>query len=177
MAHIAFANDAALRRILRHFVRAHHHAITAADALVVEMPDNAGRRILVVGEHGTARGAGGFEAMMAGGGDNLLEWFDAIAAARLRHERFAKKRADFAPRFAVIESVEGMACGYARLTAATAIEIHFEGVLLARARRGEGNELAIARGDNFVAFVGACESFDGRELPLLGEQFIDQSAG
>ena len=42
-AHVALAHDAALLAELRHLVRAGEHAVLAADALVVQVPDDAGR--------------------------------------------------------------------------------------------------------------------------------------
>ena len=72
VTHVALADDAALGGILRHFVRTFHHAILAADALVIEMTHDAGDGVFVVGEHGAAVGAGGIGTVMAGGGDVLL---------------------------------------------------------------------------------------------------------
>jgi hypothetical protein len=39
-AHIAFANNAQARGVPRHFVRALENAVLAADALVIEMPND-----------------------------------------------------------------------------------------------------------------------------------------
>src|SRR5262245_51954754 len=45
-AHVALADDAALAVELRHLVRTGEHAVLAADALIVEVADDAGGRIL-----------------------------------------------------------------------------------------------------------------------------------
>ena len=72
-AHVAHADDAALEGILRHFVRTFHHAVLAADTLIIEMPHCAGDGVFIVGEHGATICAAGVGAVMAGGGDVLLK--------------------------------------------------------------------------------------------------------
>jgi hypothetical protein len=63
--------------------------------------------------------------MMAGGGDML-------------HQRIRggppQKQADVTPRFTLVQTIERMARGHARLAAGAAIQVHFEGVLLPRPR-------------------------------------------
>ena len=72
-AHVALADDAEPVGVMRHFVRAFENAILAADALVIEMANDAGGRILFVGEHRATIEASRIEAMMASGGDGLLK--------------------------------------------------------------------------------------------------------
>ena len=80
MAHVALADDAALFRILRDVVGALEDAVGTADALVVEMADDAGVRILFIGADRTAVHAARVLAMVAGGGDGLLPGGRVIAA-------------------------------------------------------------------------------------------------
>ena len=72
-AQIAFTDDAEARGILRHFVGALEDAILAADALIIEVPDDAGGWIFFVGEHGASIEAGRIDAVMTRGRDGLLE--------------------------------------------------------------------------------------------------------
>src|ERR1044071_6335552 len=105
VAHVAFADDAAGAGIPRHFVGTHEDAILAADALVIQVADDAGERILVIGQHRAAVGASGIGTMMAGGGDRL--------EMRLG-PRAADQEADAAPGLVLVQAVEGVAGGGAR---------------------------------------------------------------
>jgi hypothetical protein len=67
MAHVAFADDATLLRIFRNIVRTFENTILAADALVIEMADDAGVRIFLVREDRAAIETGRVDAMVAGG--------------------------------------------------------------------------------------------------------------
>ena len=58
--------------VLRHVVRAGQRAVLAAEALIVEVLDDAGDRILLVGVHRAAVHARRIEAVMAGRRDGLL---------------------------------------------------------------------------------------------------------
>ena len=73
-AHVALAHDSQRRIVLRHFVRAFEHAILAADALIIEVPDDAGRGIFFVSEHRATRQATRIDAMMARSRDCCLKW-------------------------------------------------------------------------------------------------------
>lgn len=72
VAHVAFSNDAAFFRILGNIVGALEDAVGAADALVVEVADDAGIGVLFIGSDGAAIEAAGIGAVVAGGGDGLL---------------------------------------------------------------------------------------------------------
>src|SRR6185436_11929061 len=120
-AHVTFAHDAPRLGILRHIVRAHHHAVLAANALVIEMAHDARDRILVVGEHRAAIKARRVNTMMTRRRDDLLKRCAPIGRGQ---------PADAAPGFLLIEPVERMACGYASLAAAALVEVHLERVLL-----------------------------------------------
>ena len=48
IAHVAFANDPQPAGIARHVVRAFHDAVLAADALIIQVANDAGNRILLV---------------------------------------------------------------------------------------------------------------------------------
>ena len=146
VAKIAFPDDAPPRRIARDFVRTFHHAITAADALIVEMPDDSGRGILFIREHRATEEAGRFDAMMTGGGDGALNREHLVAGrrtGRARDRDLAEQHPDIPPALVVVESVQRMTCRDAALASGTPVEVDLEGVLLARARCGEGNQIAI----------------------------------
>src|SRR5438876_2109964 len=51
-----------------------HHAILATDALIIQMPHDAGRRILLVGQHRATIQACWIDAMMTRARDHLLKW-------------------------------------------------------------------------------------------------------
>ena len=70
-AHVAFANDAQARGILGSIVGTLHDTVLATDALIVEVADDTGDRVFVVGEHGATVQTTGIDAMVAGGGDVL----------------------------------------------------------------------------------------------------------
>src|SRR5258708_38057119 len=72
IAHVAFANDAQARGVLRHLVRALHDAVLATHALVIEMAHNASEGIFFVGQDRTAAEAAGIDTMVTSGGDVLL---------------------------------------------------------------------------------------------------------
>jgi len=69
------------------------------------MADDASQGVFVVGQHGTTEQAGGVNAVMARRGDRLLQWHNAIAALWFGRQHLAKQRANFAPRFAVIQPI------------------------------------------------------------------------
>lgn len=73
VAHVAFADDAAFFRIFGDVVGALEDAVFAADALIIEMADDAGVGFLFVSADGTAIEAFRVEAVVAGGGNGLLE--------------------------------------------------------------------------------------------------------
>src|SRR5207302_4722863 len=136
-------------------------------ALVIEMADDAGDGVLVIGEHGAAVEAGGINAMMTGRGDVLLERRAPVGRGEL---------ADAAPGFVLVETVERVTRGHARLAPGTFVEVHLEGVLLTGRGRGEREQIAIARGGDRVGVVRAGKSFHRREFALLGEQFVNERA-
>jgi hypothetical protein len=137
--------------------------------LVVEMANDARGGILFVGEHRTAVEATRINAVMARRGDSLGERLSPILADQQPH---------VAPGFIVVESVQGMAGGDARLAAAAFVEVHLEGVLLAgRGRSGrEKATIAAIAGGQLIAFMRARELLDGGELLLLGQKRIEQGA-
>ena len=69
--HVAFANDAKLMTVLRHFVGAHHRAVLAADTLVIEVFDDTAFGILLICLDWTALETPRVKAMMASSGDML----------------------------------------------------------------------------------------------------------
>ncbi len=73
VAHVALADDAFGGAVTRDIVGTFEDAVLAADTLVVQVADDAGDRVFFKSEHGAADHAGGFDAMVAGGGDVLHE--------------------------------------------------------------------------------------------------------
>src|SRR5690606_34712944 len=124
VAHVALPHDAEAFRVLRHVVRALQDAVTASDALVVEVADDAGNRILFVREDGAAAGASRGRAMVACAGDRLLERVLFVAP---------DEKSDVAPGLLVIETVQCMASGDAGLAARARVQVDLEGILLADA--------------------------------------------
>src|SRR2546425_5017513 len=129
-AHVALAHDAARRRIFRHFIWARENAVLAADALIVQVTNNPGARVLFIREHGAAREAAGVDAMMARSRDNLLEWIAPIVA---------DQQASLSPGFALVQAVKGMARRDARFATAAFVEVDLESELLSCARQRQRN--------------------------------------
>jgi hypothetical protein len=176
MAHVALAHNPPLGRKLWNFVGTLHHAIAATDALVAEMADNAGNGVFVVSQNRATFQTGRFNAMMTRGGHGLLKRDDAVASRSLPLQPLTKQRADFAPGFVVIQSVQGMAGADARFAAGTFVEVHFKGVLFAGPGCAERDEVAVMclQQRRLVALVNLAELFDGGECPLFGQQRINQ---
>jgi len=168
MAHVAFADDAALRGIFRNVVGTFENTILAADALIIEMTDDAGVWIFFVGENGAAIETGWIDAMMAGSGDDLLIRFSFGSA---------DEQADAAPGFIIVEAVEGVTGANAGFATGAVVEVDSEGVLFSRAGRMERDEVAIVAGLGWRVGgrVMTGETFNGGELLLLGEQMVDES--
>jgi hypothetical protein len=114
--------------------------------------------------------------MMTCGGHGLLERDDAIASRSLPLQPLAEERADFAPGFVVIQSVQGMAGTDAGFAAGTFVKVHFKGVLFAGPGCAERDEVAVMRLQQrrLVARVELAEFFDGGQCPLFGQQRINQ---
>ncbi len=125
-AHVALANDALTRVELGRIVRAGQRAILAAEALVVEVPDNSRERVLFVGVDRAGVEAGRIEAMMARG-CHMLEDRQLRPAA--------DNEADVAPGLALVQPVEIVAGRHAGLAAGTPVEIDLERELLPGAWR------------------------------------------
>ena len=168
-AHVALAHDAALVLYLRHVVRAGERAVLAADALVVEVADDAGDRILLVGLDRAAVQAGRVDAVVAGGGHRLLHG---------RVARAAVQQADAAPGLVVVEAVQAVAGGDARLAAGAGVEVDLEArtagpAPAARAGSGLGSSRP---GRRVAGLVALGEALDGGQIPLFQQQLADQKA-
>jgi hypothetical protein len=96
-AQITLSDDAERLVVLRRVVGTHQGAVRAADALIVEVFDDAGDRVLFVGLNRAAEHAGGFEAVMAGAGHRLL-------GGRLRCA--AVQQADRAKYLVFVEAIQ-----------------------------------------------------------------------
>src|SRR6185295_18231666 len=116
-AHVALAHDAALAVELRHLVRAGEHAVLAADALVVQVAHDAGRGILLVRAHRAAVHARRVQAVVAGGRHGLLHGRVAGPAVKQTHA---------APGLVVVEAVQAVARGDARLAPGARIQVDAE---------------------------------------------------
>ena len=161
-AHVAFADDPFRAAVLRRFVGTGERAVLATEALVVEVLDDTGDRVLLVGLHRTRVHAGGVEAVVAGGRDVLDDRETPAPAVQ---------QPDVAPRLFLLETVQGVAGRHARLAAGTGVEIDVEGVLLAGSRRGRRHQRRIALGQRRTAgvrgIVRLCEARHGGDLLLL----------
>ena len=164
-AQVALADDAEVLVERRHLVGTRERAVAAADAGVVEVADDAGVGILLVGIGRAAVEAGGLEAVVAGVGHGLHRGrADVVGAVQ---------RADPSPALTVVEAVEAVAGGDAGLAAGARVEVDVEGVLLAGRRRGHRESVAPAPRagvDQLVGLAGG-EPLDRGEL-LLGAQVL-----
>lgn len=163
VAHVAFTDDAPVGRIFWDVVGAFEDAVFAADTLVIEVADNAGVFFFFVGADGAAVEALGVEAMVAGGGDGLLETVAGF------------EEADVAPGFVFVETIEGVAGDDASFATGTFIKFDLEGVLFAVAGFFEGDKVLKEVGAGGSAVVFFAESGDGGlERRLLAEEFVDE---
>src|SRR5690606_5422312 len=128
--------DTEPRVVFGNVIRAFQHAVLAADALIIQMSDNARERILLVREHRAAVETGGIRTMMTGRRDGLLNGTTMVASDDEAH---------IAPGFLVVETIERVARRHARFAAGAGIEIHLESVLFANFRPGERNQITINR--------------------------------
>ena len=112
-AHVAFSNDASFLGIFRHVVRTFPSAILATDTLVIEVANDAGHRVFVVRVDRTTVHTGRIHAVMTGCGDRLLHW---------RKDCSTKKHANIAPGLVIVETVETVAGGHARLATGASIQ-------------------------------------------------------
>jgi len=169
VAHVAFADDAAVVRIFGDVVGAFEDAVFAADALVIEVADDAGVFFFFVGADGAAVEAFGVEAVVAGGGDGLLE--SGVGWAGF-------EEADVAPGFIFVEAIEGVAGDDAGFAAGAFVEFDLEGVLFAFAGFFEGDEVfeEVGAGGGAVEFFGEF-SDGGLEGGLLTEELVDEGFG
>lgn len=122
-AHVALADDAFLRVILRNIVRTGQCAVLAADALVVKMLHDPRDGVFDIGIDRTTDHARWFEAVMTRCRYVLEEWVAAGAS---------DQQADIPPGFLLVKAVQCVAGGNARLAAGTPIEVDLKCVLLAR---------------------------------------------
>ena len=74
-AHVAFAHDAQPTVVFRNVVRAHEQTILTADALVVEVFDDAGDGVFLVGIDRAALKTARLKTVMAGAGHGLCSEF------------------------------------------------------------------------------------------------------
>src|SRR5438552_17019690 len=67
-----------------------------------------------------------------------------------------------------------MTSANAGFAAAALVEVHFEGVLLARRGWRGRQQVAVKAVANFAGLVGAGKCFNGSELTLLDEEIVNQ---
>lgn len=163
VAHVTFANDAAIVRIFRDVVRALKDAVFTADTLVIEVADDAGVFLFFVCADGAAVEAFGVEAVVAGGGDGLLK---SVAGF---------EEADVAPGFVFVEAIEGVAGDDAGFTASAFVEFDLESVLFSFVWFFERDEVLeeIGAGVAAIVFFGKTGN-GGLKDRLLAEEFVDE---
>ena len=110
------------------------------------------------------------------------ETFDAVMARR-RHRLLegcrrcaAMQQADGAPRLVVVEAVEVVARGDARLAARAGVEVHLEGVLLAGTGPARREEVAVVArlSVSEIGRVAAGEALDRGQVALLTQEAVDR---
>ena len=143
-AHVALADDALGTAVLGRLVGAGQRAVLATEALIVEVLDDARDGVLLVGLHRTRVHAGRVQAVVTCRGDMLD---DRQAPASTVQE------AHVAPRLLLLETVQRVTRGDARLAAGAGVEVHVEGVLLAGGRRGRRHQRRVAPGQGRTAGV------------------------
>ena len=161
-AHVALAHDPLRAAVLRRLVGAGQRAVPAAEALVVEVLHDPRDRVLLVGIHGTGVQAGRVETVVAGRRDVLDDRKTPAPAVQQAH---------VAPGLLLLEAVQRVAGGDARLAARAGVEVHVEGVLLAGGRRRGRQEGRIALREGRAAGAGGVvrprETLRGGDLLLL----------
>jgi hypothetical protein len=154
--------------------------------LVIEVMDNAGRGFLLVGQDRAAEKAGGFDAMVAGGGYVLDEGLwprrcggRGAAVAPTGGRAVGHQKTNSPPAFMIVESIEGVAGSHAGFAAGTGIQVHFESILLPGAGRAEGQKgpvMMCESGFDVGFLVPAGKERDRRKVTLLGQERVDQKA-
>jgi hypothetical protein len=166
MAHVAFADDATLLRILRDIIRTLENAVGTSDALVVEVADDAGILFLFISSDWTTIEATGILTVVAGGRDGLLPCGSFISS---------QQQSGIPPGLTLIQSVQRMACGNAGLAPGAAVERNLEGILFSRSRFPQGNQLTVLRREVRPAVMDFRKSRHRcLQACLLGEQLVDQ---
>lgn len=111
-AHVALANDSFGRAVAGNIVWAREHAVLAADALVIEMLNDASFGILFICIDRAAVHTSRLEAVMTCRGNMLYDRVEFVAASQ---------QANVSPDFTFIEPVQIVACCDTCLTATTGI--------------------------------------------------------
>lgn len=82
---------------MRHFVRTFENTVLTTDALIVEMPNNAGDWIFFIRQNWASIKATGINAMMTGRRDGLLKGMPPV---------LAEQHSCLPPRLIVLEPIE-----------------------------------------------------------------------
>src|SRR5262249_27576573 len=133
-AHVTLPNDAPFFRIFRHVIGTLQNAILAADALIIEMPDNSGERVFVVSVDRATVHASRIDAMVTRRRHSLLNRFGY---------RASKQHSDISPGLFAVQAVQIVASGHARLTAGASVEINRKRILLAWRRQRQRDQVAV----------------------------------
>ena len=169
-AHVALPDDAFCTVIFRHVVRAGQRAILTAEALIVQVPHDAGHRILFIRVDRAGTHAARFEAVMAGRRDVLHHRF---------RRRAANKKSNIAPGLLLIEPVQSVAGGHTGFASRTPIEVHVERVLLPglRSRRRDERRIVLRLIRQRTALVYRRELLNRGHLLLLIQQPVEEGLG
>ena len=172
VTHVALADDAQPVAVTRHLVRAHHRAIFATDALVVQMPNDPRVGLLLVSLHRTPDQTTGVLTVMTGRRDvgNRCPSLREGRTDTRRPSRREGQRSDPTPCLGLLQSVHCVARHNARLATAAFVEVHLERVLLVgRRRRGRHQSAVILRLGGLVA-MPLGKRLDRRQRLLVVQQ-------
>ncbi|GAB4243398.1 MAG: hypothetical protein OHK005_07740 [Candidatus Methylacidiphilales bacterium] len=133
--------------------------------MVIQMPDDTGDGVFLVGQDRAAFGAGGLQAMVAGSGDGLLMRQAAL---------LSKEETDIAPGFTLVQTVETVAGTDAGLATGAFVKVHLEGILFAGLRFLQGDEVPEEIGAEALVVTARKEGNRGVQTGLVGEKAVDE---
>ena len=158
-----------LRVVLRHLVRAGEHAVLAADALVVEVLDDAGDRVLLVRVHRAAVQARRVEAVVAGGRDVCCTgaWLRAAVQAGRPSRQVSSSSSPFRLWQAATHALQPVQASRSTSKAYCSP---------AAGLRERDQRLVAAGGRRVARLVALREALDRGQVALFQQQLADQQA-